>query len=35
MNLDPISTNPDTIILSPLQIQNADGVPCTVIATFK
>mgnify|MGYP006250782737 CR=1 FL=1 len=34
MNLDPINTIPDTIILSPLQIQNADGVPCTVIANF-
>ena len=26
--------SPDTIILSPLQIENADGVPCTVIANF-
>ncbi len=34
MNLAKINTTPDTIILSPLQIENADGVPCTVIANF-
>ena len=34
MNLAKINTTPHTIILSPLQIENADGVPCTVIANF-
>ena len=34
MNLAKINTTPQTIILSPLQIENADGVPCTVIANF-
>ena len=34
MNLTSINKKPRNIILSPLQIENADGVPCTVIANF-
>lgn len=32
MYLEHLHTSPDNLIISPLQIANADGVPCTVIA---
>jgi kynurenine formamidase len=35
MNLEFLFTAPETIIISPLQVSEADGVPCTVIAFNK
>ena len=32
MNLQELSSSPNKVIISPLQISNADGVPCNVIA---
>ena len=32
MNLDLLIKTPQKVIISPLQVANADGVPCTVIA---
>lgn len=32
MNLSNLKETPSTVIISPLQVQGADGVPCTVIA---
>ncbi len=32
MNLSHLFATPERVIIAPLQISNADGVPCTVIA---
>lgn len=34
MNLENLSSTPKKVIVSPLQIDNADGVPCTVLSFF-
>lgn len=33
MDLSSLHSTPSTVIISPLQLKEADGVPCTVIAT--
>lgn len=35
MKLDGLSRCPDTVIVSPLQISEADGAPCNIIALFN
>ena len=32
MNLEDITDTPETVLVAPLQINAADGVPCNVIA---
>lgn len=34
MNLSEIETAPSEVYISPLQIEKADGVPCTIIGSF-
>jgi kynurenine formamidase len=34
MNLEEMSAVPSQLIVSPMQVKNSDGVPCTVIAIY-
>jgi arylformamidase len=34
MDLSALQETPDSVVIAPMQVKDADGVPCTVIATF-
>ena len=35
MKLDELNRTPERVVIAPLQMENVDGVPCTIIAEFE